>query len=471
MRFHDWVALFASFSSAALLINAACVCFRLRLGRTNEPGARIFIGATLLLLFVSLTVAATQWLRGSSPDSLLVSALVLSCALLVSILIRNQGELENLVSRRTSELTTANARLQSLLDNLPAGVVFARAPSGEALMVNRRAVEMLGGAPDRTPFGVGNNGVNLCRPDGKPYPLKEMPLARTLATGQPCMVDDVIVQRPDQQRVQLMMAATPVLDETGQMTSAICVFQDISEREKLQALRDSLTHIIVHDLRNPMHAIAGYLELMSDSGYIARNRDAQECFRHVRTNCQNLVNMTTALLDLSRMEAGELRLNLREWRLRDVWMEADAEVSGLARLKDVRVAVRIPPRLATIEADRSMLRRVLVNLLTNAICFAPIGSTITISARRESEFVRVAVTDEGPGIHPDYHELIFQKSGRIETGAKGTLFSTGLGLAFCKMAAEMQGGAIGLESDVGHGSTFWFTLPASGSTPSHDGSD
>src|SRR5205823_5393285 len=100
-----------------------------------------------------------------------------------------------------------------------------------------------------------------------------------------------------------------------------------------EALRDSLIHIIVHDLRNPMHAIAGYLELLAESGYISRDPAAQEYFRHARTNCQNLVNMTTALLDLSKMEGGELRLAVGHLPLPEVWSEVDAEIASLARLK------------------------------------------------------------------------------------------------------------------------------------------
>src|SRR5262249_39075839 len=150
---------------------------------------------------------------------------------------------------------------------------------------------------------------------------------------------------------------------------------------------------------------------------------------------------------------------LREVRLQDVWLEVDAEIGSLARLKGLTLAVRITPRLPPMRADRSMLRRVMVNLLTNAICFAPVDSTISVIARREEGFERVAIADQGPGIAPEYHDLIFRKSGRVETGAKGTYFSTGLGLAFCKTAMELQGGSIGLESAVGSGTTFWITVP------------
>ena len=462
MRLLDWIAIIISLVSAAVLVRTGWTVSRLsHRARGLTPGqGRLFLGLTILLLFVSLMVTFTLLKRQSAtPEHLLMSVLVLSCCLLVAIVVAHHERLENLVHRRTAELTTANTRLHSLLDNMPAGVVFARAPSGEPLLVNRRATELLGLSPDDAGKPITAGGFPLRRADGSPYPTEETPLTRTLRTGEPSSRDDLFVIGPGQERLKLVMTASPVRDDSGVMTSAICVFHDVSERERLEALRDSLTHIIVHDLRNPLHAIAGYLELLAESGHISRDPSAQDFFRHVRTNCQNLVNMTTALLDLSKMEAGEVRLATRELRMRDVWMEVDAEIASLARLKGLSIVANIPARLAPVVADRSMLRRVLVNLLTNAICFAPLETPITVAARREGRFERISVSDHGPGIAPEYHELIFRKSGRVETGAPGTFLSTGLGLAFCKMAVEMQGGTIGVESEVGRGSTFWFTLP------------
>ncbi len=454
MRWHDGLALVATVGSVVLLARTAFVLLRLRKARPSDPPVRISFGVTLVLLFVALAVSGTFVVTGTQADDLLTSALLLSCALFATILVRDQGRLEDLVEQRTQALTSANALLQNVLDNLPAGVLLARAPAGEIALVNRKATELFHAAP-----GDPAASLTLSRADGKPYRPDELPLARTLATGEPHGADDVAVPAPDHSLVRLLATAAPVRDETGEMTAAIGVFHDVSERERLRALRDSLTHIIVHDLRNPLHAIAGYLELMVESGYVAREGDALECLRHVRTNCQLLVNMTTALLDLSKMEAGEMRLVVREWDLAEVWAEAYSEIAALAQLKQLAVVDRIPDDLPPLCVDRSMLRRVLVNLLTNAICFAPIGSTITVAGEIEGEQVRVAVSDAGPGIQPEYRDIIFQKSGRVDGLSKGSYLSTGLGLAFCKMAVEVQGGRIGVESEVGQGSSFWFTVP------------
>ncbi len=118
-----------------------------------------------------------------------------------------------------------------------------------------------------------------------------------------------------------------------------------------------------------------------------------------------------------------------------------------------------PDGLPKARADSELLRRILVNIIGNAIKFSPEGGAIRVSVRAEHRSVRVMVTDQGPGIPAEYHDKIFDKFGQVESRQTGRKYSTGLGLAFCKMAVEAQGGRIGLDSEIGAGSTFWFTLP------------
>ncbi|MSS70794.1 MAG: response regulator [Candidatus Latescibacteria bacterium] len=232
------------------------------------------------------------------------------------------------------------------------------------------------------------------------------------------------------------------------------------ELRRLEMMREALTQMIVHDLRTPLGAIMGYLELMTMKGYVSKEEAAQRCFRVISRSGQTLIDMITAMLDLARLEADEMRLDLSEVDLGQVVSDVEMGMGSLLENKKLTFEADLPGDLPSLRADREMLRRILVNILGNAITFSPETGRIAVAAHLESGKIRIAVRDEGPGIPAEYRERIFEKFGQVENCLSGKKYSTGLGLAFCKMAVEAHGGQIGAEGEEGKGSTFWFTLPA-----------
>jgi signal transduction histidine kinase len=231
------------------------------------------------------------------------------------------------------------------------------------------------------------------------------------------------------------------------------------ELRRLEMMRESLTQMIVHDLRTPLGAIMGYLELMTLNGYISEAETAQRCFQVINRSGQTLIDMITAMLDLAKLEAGEMRLDLRDVDLGQVVSDVEMGMGSLLENKKLTFEADLSGDLPSLRADREMLRRILVNILGNAITFSPQAGRIAVTAHPEAGKVRIAVRDEGPGIPAEYRERIFEKFGQVESRLSGKKYSTGLGLAFCKMAVEAHGGQIGAEGEPGKGSTFWFTLP------------
>jgi signal transduction histidine kinase len=169
--------------------------------------------------------------------------------------------------------------------------------------------------------------------------------------------------------------------------------------------------------------------------------------------------MVNSMLDISRFEAGEMPLEFVPTDLETIARRAVQSVTGLAL--DTSLDISAPSAALELTCDPAVIQRVVVNLLSNAIKFTPPGESIRISLAREDERLRVEVVDSGPGIPAQYHERIFEKFGRVEARAKKVRSSTGLGLAFCRLAVEAHGGAIGVVSEEGQGCTFWFTLPTS----------
>jgi PAS domain S-box-containing protein len=225
------------------------------------------------------------------------------------------------------------------------------------------------------------------------------------------------------------------------------------ELKKLEELRDSLTHMIVHDLRSPLTAILGYLELMVEDATLAQTHAVR--VQGAMRGAKSLIQIINALLDVNKMEAGEMKLDLTDADLVATARETLESLSGMAGDRSVVVDDAGP---VVHRCDHTLMGRVVANLLGNAYRYSPKKSTVTVRVRNQGDRARVEVQDQGNGIPEEYRERIFQKFGRVE-GGKQHAYSTGLGLTFCKLAVEAHGGTIGVDSVLKQGSTFWFELP------------
>lgn len=243
--------------------------------------------------------------------------------------------------------------------------------------------------------------------------------------------------------------------------------QSCEQLRNMEKLRDNLMHLIVHDMKTPITTIAGYLELLFLEGKNL-SETLQEYVEAARSATQRLLRMATTLLDLSRLEENKMPLAIRPCDVKGAARKAFEEVGILAREKAIRF--EFPAESFMAECDAELLGRVFTNLFENAIKFVPSGGLVRMALREDRGWVRVEVRDNGPGIPAEHHARIFEKFGQVELRKAGKMYSAGLGLAFCKLAVEAHGGGIGVESEVGRGSTFWFTLPhKSGAGPSLGG--
>jgi two-component system, sensor histidine kinase and response regulator len=227
--------------------------------------------------------------------------------------------------------------------------------------------------------------------------------------------------------------------------------------EKLTALekmRDSLVHMLIHDLRSPLSVMAASLQLAQ-----ARDDLPEEARKQVEASLaavKRMAVMVTAALDVSKMEAGALQVRLASFDLGALLAEVIEELRPLIGGRTLSLALGA----VTVRADRELVARVVQNLLSNAIRFTPAAGQIRVAAEPREADARVEVADSGPGVPPSMREKIFEKFAQVEAIGQGrTLPSTGLGLTFCKLALDAQGGGIGVESAGEKGATFWFTLP------------
>lgn len=254
----------------------------------------------------------------------------------------------------------------------------------------------------------------------------------------------------------LSTGRTAARDSSGRSLRVNGVHIDISAAKALEELRDALTHMIVHDLRSPLSAVLMTLELLQVNPALRGDPGAQEDLRRGMSSTQALIQMINTLLDVYKMEAGEMPLQ-RETA--DLHLAVDGAIAALGSLASERhVVVERSSTPIDLSYDRDVITRVVSNLLANAIKFTPKNGRITVRVSKSRGGSCIEVIDTGRGIPPEFHAKVFEKFGQVEARREKKQIGTGLGLTFCKLAVESHGGEIGLESEVGKGSTFWFAL-------------
>jgi K+-sensing histidine kinase KdpD len=235
-----------------------------------------------------------------------------------------------------------------------------------------------------------------------------------------------------------------------------------SRLQELEQRRDELVHMVVHDMRSPLTILTGHLSFVEEESD-KLSPDAAGDLRAAIQGAQTLARMANDLLDVSRLEEGKLPLRLAEHDLGELAATVRESLVSFERGRAVELDVKMP---AVVVCDAKLVQRILENLLSNAIKHAPAGSATRISVAGQSECVRVTVSDQGPGVPAEARQKIFQKFGVVAARQENRYHSAGLGLAFCKLAVEAHGGAIGVEPGEPKGSAFWFELPRSAQAPS-----
>lgn len=267
--------------------------------------------------------------------------------------------------------------------------------------------------------------------------------------------------------------------------------------QQLESMRDSLTAMLVHDLRTPLTTLLGPLEMLEGGGFGKLDETQAEIINMSTRSGYRLLGLVNELLDISKMEAGELKVRRETVRAHVVINGAVNQVLRVDQADSGRIVRQVAEDLPLMQADEELLIRVLINLLGNALKFTPSNSKVTVAARAartdevevqngyhkaqgansaqkkavlnkkpaddasqdHAPIILFSVMDQGEGIALEDQQRIFEKFGQVESRQEGHKMSTGLGLTFCKLAVEAHGGHIWIQSEIGRGSTFFFSVP------------
>jgi two-component system sensor histidine kinase/response regulator len=241
--------------------------------------------------------------------------------------------------------------------------------------------------------------------------------------------------------------------------------RELEERNRdlvrLEEFKENLMRMVVHDLKNPLAGIMGNLQLLQMKAPGGNPTQILELVGRTEESAKHLMGMILNILDVARMQEGKLVIQRKPVSPAAMVEACLRQVAGWAARSEVRLVHAPASNVPEPAADPDILSRILANLLNNALKHTPAGGTVETGAAREGEVVRFWVRDSGEGIPPDLLPRVFDRfvAGPARGGETRGAHDTGLGLTFCKMAVEAHGGRIQVESEVGKGSTFSFTLP------------
>ena len=388
------------------------------------------------------------------------------------VMFASQAALVIANARRHRDEQRARADLEALIDTSPVGVVVFDARRGALQSFNRETARILEGI--RTPGCPVEQLLEvLCirRADGREVSLQELTMLQALSAAETIRSEEVVFLVPDGRRVSVLMNATPIRSEEGELESVIVTMQDMTALEELERMRAEFLGMVSHELRAPLSSIKGSAATLIGSGASLDPAEMDLFFRIIDQQADHMSGLITELLDMTRIEIGTLSVSPAPTEPNVLVDQArNTFLSGGGRNN---IRIDIDPDLPQVMADRRRISQVLANLLSNAARNSRESSTISVSAAQERVNVSFTVADEGRGLSADLLSRVFRKFSQIDGNdeVERDIEGSGLGLSICRGIVEAHGGRIWAESEgPGLGARFIFTLPTVAETRDEDSS-
>ncbi|MFP3951685.1 MAG: PAS domain S-box protein [Candidatus Bathyarchaeia archaeon] len=365
--------------------------------------------------------------------------------------LRRMEWLEELVAERTRELMESEEKYRKLAEN-SFDIILTFGTDGVIRYVSPSIRTLLGYSPDAF---IGESFEQISQEIILEEDAED--IVDSILQGEVIRGLQFKVEDNDGREVYLEANLTPILNE-GELVEVEAIIRDITERRRLQEMKDQFVGMATHELRTPLVSIKGYVDYIQNGSAGDVPKRIEELLEVVQRNTRRLESLTDDLLDQQRIESGRLEIKPETIKLERVMDDILEEVEPLIKEKDLTLALEIPEALPPIYADQIRIGQVLINLVNNAIKFSPEGSEIRVDVEDAESGIRVRVQDEGIGLNPNDMRELFKPFPKIE---KPDFYGgTGLGLSICKGIVELHGGEIWAESEGrGEGSTFIFTLP------------
>ncbi len=363
-------------------------------------------------------------------------------------------------ARRHRDEQRARADLETLIDISPVGVVVFDGGKDLPRSTNKEALRIFEylRAPGQTVEAL-LKVLNIRREDGRETSLRTNPISNILRAGEAVSTEEVLLQGPDGREMTVLVNATPIRSEDGDLESFVVTVQDMAHLEDLERLRAEFLAMVSHELRTPLAAVKGAAVTVLGNSTDLSPAETIPFFRIINQQADRMTGLIHDLLDVARIETGTLLIHPEPESVGDLVDEARKVFSSGGNRHPLQI--EMAPDLPRVMADRRRLVQVLGNLLGNAARHSPESTIIRIAAVWEGDHVAVSVGDQGRGVSAERLSHLFRKfSRRVEPDQDCGEEGRGLGLAICKGIVEAHGGRIWAESEgVGKGTLVSFTLP------------
>jgi signal transduction histidine kinase len=352
------------------------------------------------------------------------------------------------VREQSARSQAVSRQLEALVEASRSGIVLVDR-GGRAAVVNRAF---------RRLFALGDREVV-----GAPVALLEDTLRPLVAEGQLALgaVEEgdreLSVNLPGEPKPRILRRySAAALGVGGEIVGSMAVFDDVTDAHEVDRMKSEFISTVSHELRTPLTSIKGSMALLLDGAPL--EEEARELVEVSKRNADRLVRLVSDILDISKMEAGRLELDLGPTDVQPLCAEAVSGIDCFAQKMGVTVQATIAAGLPRVRADWDRIVQVLTNLLSNALKFSPRGGVVELLAGPHEGGVRFEVRDSGPGIAADFRERLFTRFAQSDR-ARREQEGTGLGLSICRALVVSHGGDIWVESEPGRGASFFFTLP------------
>lgn len=343
------------------------------------------------------------------------------------------------------------ARLRLILSTAGEGI-FGLDAAGVTMFINPSAARMLGWS-ERELVGRPLHDVIHALPD---LPFADCPLCSTFVNPPVRISRTDAFRKRDDTTIPVEYTSSSMVTDHGARTGVVITFRDISERQAMERMKSEFVSTVSHELRTPLTSIRGALGLLGSGKLGELVPRGQRMLEIAVSNTDRLMRLINDILDVERIESGQVEANRKLIDARDVMIQSAEVVQTMADRAGVQLAVVPVHAMLWVDADRII--QLLTNLLSNAIKFSPRGSTVTLSAVADGSEARFRVADEGRGIPGDKLESIFERFQQVDASDSRDKGGTGLGLAICRSIASAHAGRIWAESTAGAGSVFHVVL-------------